>query len=197
MADRREFSKPIKAEIKARSGGKCEEWRPVQGFVGVYEVSSLGRVHSLDRVIEDAKLGQKRIKGRMLRLSRHTGGYMQCSLASGGRTRKAKVHRLVANAFLRMPRGNVVVCHINGDPADNRVGNLRWATQSQNMKDRVRHGTSNRGENHGASKLTAKQVRYIRANCDKRGAQRRLAKELGVTFQTINDIVRGRRWAWM
>lgn len=72
---------------------------------------------------------------------------------------------------------------------------LRWATVSENMNDKVLHGTSNRGEANANSKLTVKDVRFIRSCRDV--SQRDLAKRFGVHFTTINDIIRRKKWKWL
>jgi hypothetical protein len=71
---------------------------------------------------------------------------------------------------------------------------VRWATKLENENDKLGHGTLTRGEKHGCSKLTADDVLAIRAST---GSQREIAREFGVTQQTVSDIKRKRRWAWM
>lgn len=116
-----------------------EEWRPVVGHEGSYEVSSLGRVRSLDRTIVTKAGVRKRARGRLLALpiNHARGGYPQVTLSTGTRT----VHTLVAAAFIGPRPAGMETCHQNGNPADNRVDNLRYATPSDNNYDAVRHGT--------------------------------------------------------
>ncbi len=73
---------------------------------------------------------------------------------------------------------------------------LRWDTHHGNQLDRIEHGTSNRGETNGQSILTADDVRQIRALKGK-ATQSELADVFGVVRQTVSDIQRGRRWAWL
>lgn len=100
-----------------------EEWRPVVGYEGLYEVSDLGRVrNSSGREISQW----------------YTAKYLTVSL---GR-KSALVHRIVLSSFsLGQPDGKPLVLHINGNAEDNRLSNLKWGNQSENMRDRVRHGT--------------------------------------------------------
>ena len=78
------------------------------------------------------------------------------------------------------------------------VGHIIPGTNAENARDRIAAGTSNRGESHGMSKLTAHQVLEIRARCiGKYGEQTVLAVEYGVTKAYISDIVRRKRWAWL
>lgn len=125
-----------------------EEWRPVAGYEGLYEVSSLGRVRSLDRVTVTVRSGAPwtlRTRGRMLALSPNSGGYLWLSLYRDNLETKAAVHRLVAQAFVDGEEPGLFVCHNDGDNQNNRASNLRWDTQASNAYDSVRHGTHPQG----------------------------------------------------
>ena len=67
-------------------------------------------------------------------------GYMFVTLWREGERRTARLHRLVLEAFVGPCPDNMVACHDNGDPADNRPDNLRWDTQASNVRDTVKHG---------------------------------------------------------
>jgi hypothetical protein len=109
-----------------------EQWLPVIGFEGLYEVSNIGRVRSIDRVNVN-RLGVRRIlKGKMLKLSSDGEGYAQVGLLRCGKETKARVHRLVANAFIANPEGLPLVDHRDRNRGRNGEGNLRWATYAQN-----------------------------------------------------------------
>lgn len=115
-----------------------EEWRPVVGHDG-YEVSNLGRVRSIDRVLI-FKDGRSRIaRGRILKSWPNGNVGHQCVGLAG--SRRALVHILVLEAFVGPRPEGLVCCHNNGIPDDNRVENLRWDTYGENNKDLVRHGT--------------------------------------------------------
>jgi HNH endonuclease/NUMOD4 motif len=107
-----------------------EEWRPVVGFERVYEVSDQGQVRRSER------------PDRMLRQSTGKGGYQLVQLTHGAAKRKTgQVHRLVLEAFLGPKPEGLICCHTNGNPADNRLANLRYDTYSANGLDSVLHGT--------------------------------------------------------
>lgn len=115
-----------------------EEWRPVPGFEG-YEVSDLGRVRSVDRIVT-TRTGIRRYQGQMLAPTASREGYLKVNL---GRVKTAWVHRLVLAAFVGPCPEGQECCHNDGDPTHNKLSNLRWASHAENMLDRVRHGTHN------------------------------------------------------
>lgn len=122
-----------------------EEWLPIAGHVG-YEVSNLGRVRSLDRWISP-KGGAASYFRRGCELTprwSRPGGYLIVTLSNRA---TARVHRLVAEAFLSGREDGYEVCHNNGDTADNAAHNLRWDTHSANLRDKVNHG-----KHHNANK---------------------------------------------
>ena len=116
----------------------AEEWRPVKGYEGLYEVSNLGRVRSLDRK-RPMPLHNKdaEIKGRIIRQSPASGGYMCVTLCDGHNRKTKSVHRLVAFAFVSGYFPCAQVNHIDENKANNRASNLELVTCSQNNY----HGT--------------------------------------------------------
>jgi HNH endonuclease len=82
--------------------------------------------------------------------------------------------------------------HLNGDRADNRLGNLRWGTRMENIADQVRHGTDPQGERNGAAKLTDRAVRSIRSMHWK--FLNVLARRFGVTTLNVRAVVFGKTW---
>lgn len=182
--------------------GEVERWLPVVGWEGLYDVSSLGRVRSLDRVVEiEMPYGHtvRHYRGRMLRQQSGPGshGYLTVVLSRQGKGQKTKqVHQLVAVAFLDpCPPGEEVRHGPNGK-LDNRASQLCWGTRKQNLEDRVRdHGTI-RGERAGMAKLTWAAVVEIRRRAAAGEQQRRLATEFGVCFQNIHLIVARKTWLY-
>lgn len=115
-----------------------EEWRPVVGFEGLYEVSNLGRVRSLDRIVKRVKTGQLFCRGQILKPLRLATGYSRVDLAKNKKHFHKAIHRLVAEAFIPNPEKKPYVNHINGERSDNRVLNLEWADNSDNQRHRFR-----------------------------------------------------------
>lgn len=133
-----------------------EEWRPVVGYEGLYEVSDLGRVRSLDRMIPDRWGGLRPVKGKILaaNISPQTG-YKTATLtdAAGGRKLYyALVHRLVLEAFVGPCPPGMECCHKDLDRSNEALSNLRWDTRSANTLDAVQHRT-----NHNAAKTRCPQ----------------------------------------
>lgn len=125
-----------------------ELWLPIQGWEGLYEVSNQGRVRSVRRVIDMNGEYEMTRRGKMIATSPNDSGHLILRLYRGGVRKGMQVHRLVAQAFLPNPDSAPVVCHRNGNPADNRAENLYWGTMADNMQDSLRHGT------HGMAKKT-------------------------------------------
>lgn len=130
-----------------------EIWRPIRGFEGRYEVSDIGRVRSLDKTVEHRSglsgTCTQFYPSKIINQLKHNG-YMQVVLAMNGKTSSARVHRLVANAFIPNPNQLPQVNHIDGDKTNNDANNLEWVTAKQNVDHSVLNGlrpTKHRG--HG------------------------------------------------
>lgn len=109
-----------------------EEWRPVVGYEGLYEVSNIGRVKSLDRVTVDI-LGRSRpFKGKMMSPVVGSPRYYGVGLTKNGKSKPIRIHQLVAEAFLTKAHHDDVVDHIDRDKLNNSIANLRYITKREN-----------------------------------------------------------------
>lgn len=111
-----------------------EQWVPVVGFEGLYEVSDAGNVRSLPR---------PGTRGCVLRGEVDRRGYRTVKLSKDGRKKHVAVHVLVITAFCGPRPGDSECRHLNGDRLDNRLVNLAWGTSAENSQDMVDHGRTN------------------------------------------------------
>lgn len=174
-----------------------EIWKDIKGLEGLYQISSLGRVKSVER-IETQKNGRK-IKRKEIILKNGLSGqngkqYFSVNFRRSDKSKK--VHRLVAEAFLYKKSDDMVVDHINRNKLDNRVENLEWVTVLENCR-RQRH---TRGSERSGI-LSEKDVLHIRYEyhklCEsgkKRGALVLLSKGYRINKVTVFDIVKRRTW---
>lgn len=126
-----------------------EEWRPVLGWEGLYEVSSLGRVKSLAREVELATrwggTTTRRLPERFVTSRKFAGRYWQVDLKERSRGKVTTyVHRLVCAAFHGPAPEGHEVAHRDGNGLNNHIANVRWATHRENCDERRDHGTSQR-----------------------------------------------------
>jgi len=140
-----------------------EEWRPVVGYEGIYEVSNHGRVKRVSG-------GQGARVGGILKFIPTKAGYSTVSLCMDCKPKMVLVHRLVAGAFIEKTGGRNVVNHKNFNKKDNRVENLEWTTHSENIRHSFKFGVrsrpSARGTCNRSAKLTDEEVMEIRKSTD-------------------------------
>ena len=115
-----------------------EVWKEIVDYEN-YEVSNMGRVRSVDRIIYQEGFGERRLKGKIVKPWDNGSGYLKVCLGSyAGPDGKRKhptefVHRLVATAFLGNPGNKPQVNHKDRDRHNNNVENLEWVTVSENI----------------------------------------------------------------
>ena len=166
------------------------EWRVVQGFPD-YEVSSDGRVRRLTPHKKKA-FGP----GYMVRLRLNQDGYQTCVLWTGSQQKTVLVHRLVCEAFHGAPLfSGAVAAHWNGQRADNRPENLRWATCKENTADSIRHGTKPLGEKHPRAKVTAADVLAIRHLAKSLRDADIIGRRFGLSESNTKKIIHRVTWA--
>jgi len=125
-------------------------------------------------------------------------GHLRFTACEGsGKEKSVMAHRFVMEVFVGPCPVGTQCCHNNGNPADNRVENLRWDTQLNNIADRDRHGTTahQKGERHGGAKLTESDVLDIRARyaAGERGIS--IAASYGVSKGTVSRVALRQNWA--
>lgn len=115
-----------------------EIWKDIEGFEGLYQVSNLGRVKSLERYVyhgDKAMLRKERI-----RRPYDNQGYWNLTINKDGKEYHTTIHQLVAKAFVPNPDNKPVVNHIDGDKKNNRADNLEWVTVAENARHAIKMG---------------------------------------------------------
>lgn len=118
-------------------GTSSERWLPVPGWEGLYDASDWGRIRSLPRRTSAGMRGGRILKGRRLPKT----GYLRVHLCKDGDKDELYIHQLVLLTFKGPCPPGEQACHGDGNPANNRLSNLRWGTPSENIYDNVRNGT--------------------------------------------------------
>jgi hypothetical protein len=133
---------------------------------------------------------------REMAKSKTNFGYIYVRLHTGQRPAMGHVHRLVAEQYLPPPLpGQKVLRHLNGDPGDNRVENLMWGTQADNMQDCIRHGRTLRGLKNPNAKLNYELAKAIRILVKEGYSTSALAHFIGVSTTAIQLAVNGEQWS--
>lgn len=168
-----------------------EEWKPVVGYEKLFEVSSLGRVKSLRT-------------GKILKAHKNRYGYLTIATKIGGRNGESvcfRVHRLVAQAFIRNPENKCEVNHIDCDKSNNKLENLEWVTPLENVRHAIDNGIYDSvflKSRETWGKLGEDEVGYIRANfkrVGKRGSNvDYFCEKFGVKRNAVYRVVRGETW---
>lgn len=169
-----------------------EIWVPIIGYEGVYEISNLGRVKSVQRTIEHhgAKSGFYNKSEKILSPHRNLarGGYFEVNLWKGNKSKNFKIHRLVANAFIPNQENKSEVNHKDGDKSNNCVNNLEWATSQENINHAWNNNLINSNHRKVPIKWNETGICYESVvaaskatNCDRRSIFRVLSGEYAHT----------------
>ena len=168
---------------------EAEEWRPVRGYEDLYLVSNLGRMKRLTVYGHPVN--------RILKRRLNILGYVIVSLSKNNKEHGRFVHLLMTEAFWGPKPTHLQCAHLDGDPGNCRLTNIKWVTPKENNAHKKLHGTNNNGERHCLSKLTDTQAMQIinlfKAN-PIRGTQSKLAKKFGVSGSCIYSLVKGHTW---
>jgi len=163
--------------------GKIEIWKSHPEYTEI-EVSTLGKVRTLDRVVSNGK-GTYSIKGRVLKQSENHDGYSQACIKVDGKWTTKTVHRLVAKTFITNPNGFPMVNHKDGNRANNHIDNLEWCTASYNSKYREKFGKS-LSKPVFAINLATLEVLHFRS-------QSEASQKLDVFQPSVNAVIKGKR----
>ena len=169
-----------------------EIWKDIQGYEGIYQVSSHGRVRSLDRVVVRPNgNGDYFAKGKIIYVVLTKWGYNEVHLHKDNKTKIYKVHRLVAQTFIENPNNLPCVNHIDENKTNNNVNNLEWCTYKYNNNygtKKNRQGEKNKNENNPNShKILCVNTGEI-FECIKFASEK-----YNISRQTISHCLNGRQ----
>lgn len=173
-----------------------EVWKDVKGFEGFYQVSSLGNIKSLNRIIKRRLKGDLPVKEKILNKRLNDSGYNTVWLSKDGKEYNKKIARLVAINFKDNPKHKAHVNHIDGNKINDNEENLEWCTPSENEKHAHRIGLKNyRGSLSPSAKLNEESVIEIRKLYKKGNTiYRELGKIYNVKPATICSVILRKNW---
>ncbi len=172
-----------------------EIWKDIENYEGYYQVSNMGRIRSVRRILCDGKTRE----GTIIKAFPDAFGYIRVRLYMNGKSQRFMVHRLVATAFVDNPNGYPILNHKDENKSNNQATNLEWCTQKYN----INYGTRTKrasGENTKNHKLRKSDVMYIRNNYkpkDREFGQIPLARKYGVSVTTIEKVIRKKNWKYV
>jgi hypothetical protein len=160
-----------------------EVWMPVPNYEGLYEISNHGRFAAI------------RKDGRFFRKLNDKTHYLSVSVKSmDGKPQKSLyIHTLVAHVFIKPRPDGLVVRHLDGNRYNNKVENLAYGTNAQNVADSVKHGIY-KGSNNGRSIINESGAKAIKHLSQNGVTHKMLADSFGVTVQAIYAITSNRNW---
>lgn len=173
----------------------CTEiWKDIPEYEGLYQVSNLGRVKSLNRIIKSKLIGSFQKQGTIIKPHKR-GNYLKVSLSKNGEINQLSVHRLVAQTFVVNPEKKPCVNHKNGDKIDNKDTNLEWMSYSENTTHSYKNGFQKVqfGSKTSQAKLNELQVLQIR-QLSKKITVTEIESKYNMTVSTISQIINRKLW---
>lgn len=173
-----------------------EIWKDVKGYVGLYQISNLGRVKSLPKRIP--RFGGKSLEVTKIKYLKHQNhnAYPYVNLYKNKKSRRFSIHRLIAIHFIPNPENKPQVNHIDEDPANYSISNLEWVTPKENMHhsfDKI-YGSIPAGENNKAAIMDDMKVLTCYTLNKNHTSNQSLSVLYGVGNPKISQIRNGRVW---
>ena len=166
-----------------------EIWKDIPGYEGVYQVSSFGRVRSLDRYVFGGKAYYLK-KGKIQKLQNNGNGYLYKQLKHEGNNRNFYIHRLVMMVFVGDRPENMAICHIDGDKTNNNINNLRYDTYKENNIDQFRHGNRK-------GCLSNEEVLKVRQMYKEGMKTKEISEFFNVGKWVVQKIKNGTNYSWL
>ena len=175
-----------------------EIWKDIEGYEGHYQVSNLGRIMSIERLTTSKSEKKPRKFGGIYLKYQDNDGYKMVSLCKNSIQKYMSVHRIVGKAFIPNPNNCPDINHKNLNKSDNRVENLEWVTEKQNIQHAIANGRINHifGENNHKSILTWELIKQIREEylLNNKISQSALGKKYGVSKYAITAVISNEHW---
>jgi NUMOD4 motif-containing protein/HNH endonuclease len=168
-----------------------ETWKNIDGYEGIYQVSTLGRMKSLKRETKHSIKGIQHEPERIMKLNKRSGYYI-VGLYKDGKGKCCLVHRLVATAFIPNPDNKPCINHKNSKRDDSRVENLEWCTYSENTLHAFAVGAKVSAS--GFENSRSKPIVLINEGTNEEqivGSQRLAAKIINVRQSAIWRVLNG------
>lgn len=164
-----------------------EEWKDIKGYEGLYRVSNLGKVESVEREVNQGKYGKTRVAGGTQMTPTSNGhGYLIVGLSKKQHRKNHYVHRLVAEHFVENSFGLPCVNHKDYDISNNCADNLEWCTQEQN----IRYSAHRMRKSHKQWKQPSSGEKYIYPRY--RGYRLSIRGKIDKVFPTMEEAKRVR-----
>ena len=168
-----------------------EIWKDVVGYIGLYMVSSHGRIKSLKKIYGNNGYYQEKI----LKPGKLKSGHLFVYLYNNKKQKSAYIHRLVLETFIGPCPKGMECRHLDGNSSNNRLDNLKWGTSKENSQDSIDHGTFSKGFKSGRTKLNkSKILKSKKLLKEGKLTQIEIAKIIGVSNGTISLIKSGKIW---
>lgn len=167
-----------------------EIWKPIDEYEGLYEVSNLGRVRSLDALVPIMRGFHRLRKGRILRQNPNKKGYLCVVLSKSSKMKTFGVHRLVADAFLgSKPLPDAQINHVDFDRQNNIARNLEWTTALENTHHSLKAGRY-------AKTISAETAATIKQMLEAGHRQMDIARQLDVSRKIVGNVASGKQWIY-
>jgi hypothetical protein len=169
-----------------------EEWKDIEDYEGLYQVSNFGMVRSLEQEGERKQGGQRRNSN--LCPSSNGNGYVYVSLIKNKQRKNFYIHRLVARAFIENTNKKRFVNHKNGIKDHNTVANLEWCTESENVNHAYKTGLIPKGEKSHLAKLKTTDILTIRLAHSAGVKQSIISSMYDISRASVHRIVHRKAW---
>lgn len=162
-----------------------EQWKNIKGYEGRYQISNLGRVRSLPRIVSFGTQSRK-IKGCIRKLKAKKNGYLFIQLNRDKKEHDYHIHRLVAESFVKGYFKGADVNHKDGNRQNNVYTNLEWCTRSQNILHSLRVLGAKRRHRSVVSISASGTIKKYKSIAE-------AARITGISNSSIGDCARHRR----